>query len=334
MYKTGDLVKHLHDGSLLYIGRNDHQVKIRGFRVELGEIEARLIENALVSEAVVIAMGEESYKRLVAYVIVKQDAQFKQTMDVDGGSVKSQLATILRSHLTTRLPDYMVPAAFVRMDAFPLTANGKLDRRSLPLPSEGDFAHQEYEAPQGEIEKAVAAIWSDLLLVKSVSRHDSFFALGGHSLLAVRLMNRISKLGAHIPLSSLFSSPTLEAFASVVRESIARGSTALPNITPVSRETVLPLSFAQQRLWFLAQLEGGSEAYHVPTAIRIHGHLNQSAWKQAWDVLYSRHEALRSVFININGQPEVHILPPEGTIVQRQICSFAGNVILQDVCHY
>ncbi|KAG0204168.1 hypothetical protein BGX28_003783 [Mortierella sp. GBA30] len=324
MYKTGDMARYLPDGNLLYLGRNDHQIKIRGFRVELGEIEARLAEHTLVSETVVVALGEQSDKRLVAYVTVAQEDQVEQNMDGNGvrsilklignnlGSNTLHLASILRSHLVARLPEYMIPSAFVRMDVFPLTPNGKLDRCALPTPGDDDFARQEYEAPQGEIEKAIAAIWADLLHVESVSRHDSFFALGGHSLLAVRLMNHISKLGAHIPLSSLFDSPTLAALASAVSERILHGSTALPNITPVSRETALPLSFAQQRLWFLAQLGGGSEAYHVPTAIRLHGHLNQSAWKQAWNVLYARHEALRSVFTNTNGQPEVHILPPEG----------------------
>ncbi|KAG0195279.1 hypothetical protein BGX28_001799, partial [Mortierella sp. GBA30] len=147
------------------------------------------------------------------------------------------------------------------MDAFPLTANGKLDRRALPAPRDLDFARQGYEAPLGEMEKALAAIWAQLLRVERVGRNDSFFALGGHSLLAVRLMNRITNLGANIPLSSIFSSPTLVAFASVVSENIAQGAAMLPAIMPVPRDNnVLPLSFAQMRLWFLAQIEGASEA--------------------------------------------------------------------------
>ncbi|KAG0195808.1 hypothetical protein BGX28_000579, partial [Mortierella sp. GBA30] len=211
MYRTGDLARYLSDGNLVYLGRNDDQVKIRGFRVELGEVEARLAEHDLVAEAVVVAMGEGSNRRLVAYVI---------TRNGESSSIE-HLPLALRSHLSKRLPDYMVPTAFVRMDAFPLTPNDKLDRRALPTPGYGAFALQEYAAPQGDIENALAAIWSKLLHVERVGRHDSFFALGGHSLLAVRLVNRVSNLGAHIPLSSLFDSPTLMAFATVVSESIA-----------------------------------------------------------------------------------------------------------------
>ena len=210
----------------------------------------------------------------------------------------------------------MVPAAFVSMDAFPLTPNGKLDRRALPAPGDDDFARQNFEAPQGEIETALAAIWSELLGVERVSRHDEFFALGGHSLLAVRLMNRVTSLGAHIPLSSLFASPGLSAFAAVVRAQLVQGETVLPDITPVSRDNVIPLSFAQQRLWFLTQLEGVSDTYHIPLAVRLRGILDQSAWRQSMDDLYSRHEALRSVFVSLNGQPKVHILPLGGSVLK------------------
>ncbi|KAF9898908.1 hypothetical protein EC991_010109, partial [Linnemannia zychae] len=303
MYKTGDTGRYLPDGNIVCLGRNDHQVKIRGFRIELGEIEARLSEHALVSETVVIVQGEGSNKRLIAYVIASTDHQ-----DIQASS-ESQLSLALRSYLLGRLPEYMVPAVFVRMDAFPLTPNGKLDRRALPTPNDRDFVHQIYEAPQNEIENALAAIWSELLGVERVGRHDGFFTLGGHSLLAVRLMNRVATLGAHIPLSTLFASSSLSTFAAVVREQLAQGQTAPPKITPISRDDVIPLSFAQQRLWFLSQLEGVSDTYHMPLAVRMDGILNQPAWKQSIDDLYSRHEALRSVFVNPNGQPEVRILP-------------------------
>ncbi len=207
----------------------------------------------------------------------------------------------------------MVPAAFVRLDALPVTSNGKLDRRTLPAPGSDDYARQEYEAPQGEVECAIASIWSDLLQIEKVSRHDSFFALGGHSLLAVRLMNYISTLGADIPLSAVFSTPSLCAFAAIVSKQLAQGTAPSLEIVPVPRDNKLPLSFAQQRLWFLAQLEGVSNTYHIPIAFRLHGAFNSSAWQQALDELYFRHEALRSVFINNNGQPQVRSLPAEGT---------------------
>ncbi|KAF9965831.1 hypothetical protein BGZ70_004005, partial [Mortierella alpina] len=180
MYKSGDLVRYLPDGNLVFMGRNDDQVKIRGFRIELGEIEARLVEHERVRESVVLALGESSEKRLVAYVVAEP---------TEG------LAHILRSHIEERLPVYMIPAAFVRLDAIPVTANGKVDRRVLPEPQEDAFARQEYEAPCGKTEEAIAAIWSELLGVNQISRHDSFFALGGHSLLVAKMLDRLHRLG-------------------------------------------------------------------------------------------------------------------------------------------
>lgn len=223
------------------------------------------------------------------------------------------LALGLRNHLATSLPEYMIPSAFVRMDAFPMTPNGKLDQRALPSPGANDFAHQLYEAPQGELEKTLAAMWMELLHLERVSRHDSFFALGGHSLLAVRLMNRVSSLGASVPLSSLFASPSLSEFASVIKVQIEQGGHTASTIVPVSHCNPLALSFSQQRMWFLSQLEGVGDSYHSPKAIRLRGVLNMNALKQALNELYARHEALRSVFVSVNGQPQVQILPPKGT---------------------
>ncbi|EQB97863.1 hypothetical protein B738_28397, partial [Photorhabdus temperata subsp. temperata M1021] len=167
MYRTGDLARYLPEGDLVFVGRNDQQMKIRGFRIEPGEIEARLMECPAVREAAVLALGDGPDKRLVAYVAAAAE---------DG------LVNSLRTRLSALLPDYMVPAAFVRLEAFPLTPNGKLDRRALPAPDEAAFARQAYEAPQGETEAALAAIWRELLGIEHISRHDNFFALGGHSL--------------------------------------------------------------------------------------------------------------------------------------------------------
>ncbi|KAG0200917.1 hypothetical protein BGX31_003961, partial [Mortierella sp. GBA43] len=255
MYKTGDMVRYLPDGNMVYISRNDHQVKIRGFRIELGEIEARLGDHPSVVEAVVIAMGDANNKRLVAYVVTQRDEQPEKDMD-EG---QTNLAMILRSHLVQRLPEYMVPSAFVRMEALPLNANGKLDQRALPKPGDESFAREAYEEPQGEVEQALASIWSELLNVDQVSRNDSFFALGGHSLLAVRMMNRINALGINLPLSTLFNSPSLSAFAQECETNLEQGSISLPAIDRTSRDDLLPLSFAQQRLWFLSQLDGVSD---------------------------------------------------------------------------
>ncbi|KAF9930846.1 hypothetical protein BGZ67_005586, partial [Mortierella alpina] len=203
MYKSGDLVRYLPDGNLVFMGRNDDQVKIRGFRIELGEIEARLVEHSLVQESVVLALGEGSEKRLVAYVVAEP---------------AECLAHTLRSHIEERLPTYMIPAAFVRLDAIPVTANGKVDRRALPEPQEDAFARQEYEAPRGETEEAIAVIWSELLGVTQISRHDSFFALGGHSLLVVKMLDRLHRLDLTVSVRVLFESPTLSVLAQDLRK--------------------------------------------------------------------------------------------------------------------
>ncbi|WWE76483.1 amino acid adenylation domain-containing protein [Burkholderia gladioli] len=294
MYRSGDLARYLPDGNIVFLGRNDHQVKIRGFRIELGEIEARLAAHPAVREAVVLAIGEGADKRLVAYVVAEHD---------------EQLIGAIRDHLAAQLPDYMVPTAFVRLDALPLTPNGKLDRRALPAPDQSALFRHAYEAPQGEIESALAEIWATLLDIERVGRHDSFFALGGHSLLAVQLISRIAALGVELPLASLFASPTLAGLSSVIADRGHQGAIALPPITPLAREGELALSFSQQRLWFLAQLDGVSATYHMPLALRLQGRLDQAAWQRALDTLLDRHEALRSVFVTVQGQPRVRLLP-------------------------
>ncbi|MGC5953913.1 AMP-binding protein, partial [Ralstonia pseudosolanacearum] len=254
MYRTGDLGRWLPDGSLEYQGRADAQVKLRGFRIELGEIEARLSQCAGVSEAVV-TMREDvpGEQRLVAYY-------------VSGEAIEAQT---LREQLQASLPEYMVPAAYVRLERLPLTPNGKLDRKELPAPEGQAYASIAYEAPQGEVEVALAGIWQMLLGVERVGRHDDFFTLGGHSLQAVRLVAQVrTQLGAELGLTELFAQPSLSAVA----QAIVRGQgTALPAITVADRGEALPLSFAQQRLWFLAQMEGGSEAYHIPVGLRLKG---------------------------------------------------------------
>ncbi|WP_081990837.1 non-ribosomal peptide synthetase [Xenorhabdus nematophila] len=296
MYRTGDLVRYLPDGNLVFVGRNDQQIKIRGFRIEPGEIETRLAEHPVVHEARIVALGDGQDKRLVAYIVAETD---------------SGLAAILHTHLSAVLPEYMVPTAFVRLEAFPLTPNGKLDHQALPAPGEEAFARQIYVAPQGEMEIAIAAIWRELLGIEQIGRYDNFFSLGGHSLLAVRMMNRITAFGVDLPLATLFMSPSLVAFTEKICAQRHANSDQLPEIRPISRDRVLPLSFGQQRLWFLAQFEGISDTYHIPTALRLRGRLDLSAWQQALNCLFARHEALRSVFITVEGQPQVELLPAE-----------------------
>ncbi|CDL84319.1 hypothetical protein XCR1_190005 [Xenorhabdus cabanillasii JM26] len=218
-----------------------------------------------------------------------------------------ELVNNLRTHLSAVLPDYMVPAAFVCLDNLPQTPNGKLDRRALPAPDGDAFARQTYEAPQGETEIALAAIWREVLGIEAISRHDNFFALGGHSLLAMQVMNRIAALGTALPLSELFSSPSLAALAERLHTRFDQQST-LPPILPVSREGMLPLSFVQERLWLLAQLKGVDERYNLPLVWHLRGQLDIAAWQQALNVLFARHEALRSVFVSVDGQLQVHLL--------------------------
>ncbi|KAF8947120.1 hypothetical protein BGZ46_005652, partial [Entomortierella lignicola] len=203
MYKTGDMVHHLPDGNIIYLGRNDNQIKIRGFRVELGEIEACLAEHPRVREAVVLAVGEGSNnKRLVAYVVA---------------APLEDLVLSLREHLSVSLPEYMIPSAFVRMDAFPLTNNGKIDRRALPQPDECSFGSRDYEEPQGKLEIILAGVWESLLQIDRVSRHDNFFMLGGHSLLAVRMIEHLRQQGYALSVRTLFENPSLHALAACLR---------------------------------------------------------------------------------------------------------------------
>ncbi|KAF9210229.1 hypothetical protein BGZ59_009710, partial [Podila verticillata] len=203
MYRTGDLGRYLPDGNLVHLGRTDDQVKIRGFRIELGEIESCLLEHDWVSEAAVLALDAGDDKQLVAYVVAKPGYQ---------------LAHHLRAHVAAKLPQYMVPAAFVRLEVMPLTPNDKLDRKALPAPDEEAFARETYEAPRGDIENKLAAIWAELLPIKRISRYDSFFALGGHSLLAARMLQHLKRLGLTVSVRTLFEFPTLSALALELQE--------------------------------------------------------------------------------------------------------------------
>ncbi len=291
MYKTGDVGRWLADGSIEFVGRNDFQVKVRGFRIELGEIEARLLEHGGVREAVVMARGDEGgEKRLVAYYT--ETAGLNQT----GVGAKE-----LRAFLLASLPEYMVPAAYVRMESLPLMANGKLDRKALPAPDNDAFARQVYEAPQGEMETAMAGIWAEVLKLERVGRRDNFFELGGHSLLAVPILSRVqSQLGMQMKLTDLFTYPVV---AELVRKLSAAGRWELPPMTQTERGEQLPLSFAQQRLWFLGQMEGGSEAYHIPLRMRMRGALDTGALRRALDRIVARHEVLRTRFAVVQGEP-------------------------------
>ncbi|KVN54720.1 hypothetical protein WT14_29940 [Burkholderia stagnalis] len=309
MYRTGDLARYLPDGNLVFLGRNDDQVKIRGFRIEPGEIEAQLATHDTVRDAIVIARHDSAGNaRLLAYVVLHDDAP------------RVELVRQLREHLAARLPEYMVPAAFIVLDALPLTANGKLDRRSLPEPDDDAYVQVQYEAPQGEIEHTLAALWTELLGVERIGRHDNFFALGGHSLLAVRMLNRLRVLHeVELSLAALFEHPTLCAIAQAIG---ARNQSVASPIVRVDRDARLPLSFAQQRMVFLSGFEGASTIYHVPLVLRLDGRLDAAAFHRAADALWARHDALRTVFPDPAGgaSEEAHamLLPPGDGIPWRE----------------
>ncbi|MER8537638.1 AMP-binding protein, partial [Mesorhizobium sp. M1023] len=233
LYKTGDLGRYLPDGNLEFLGRNDDQVKIRGFRIDPGEIAARLCEHAWVREAVVVARQDRAGdKHLVAYVVCGPEAG----SDEDDGSA---LAGALRAHLGARLPDYMVPSAFVRLAALPLTANGKLDRKALPVPDDDAYARAAYEAPRGAIEMALAQIWAELLGVERIGRHDHFFELGGHSLLAVQLLSRALDLGLDFSAADLFQAPVLKELASKIHLEPQPRSRGVISIRPTGSQPPL-----------------------------------------------------------------------------------------------
>jgi amino acid adenylation domain-containing protein len=298
MYRTGDLARYLPGGDIEYLGRNDQQVKIRGFRIECGEVEAQLSTDPRVRSVAVDAIDDgDGGKRLVAWVVPAPEAE------------RATLATGLRQHLQARLPDYMVPVAYVWLEALPLTGNGKLDKRALPVPQVDAYVREAYAPPQGEAENLLAAIWRELLGVERVGRYDHFFELGGHSLMAVRLANRVQQAGWQLPLQALFASPVLHVLAQALEVAPAQEPLL---ILPVARDGELPLSFAQQRLWFLTQLEGMSETYHIPLALRLHGRLDRQALQHSLDALYARHESLRSRFITREDRPQVQILPANG----------------------
>ncbi|WP_337459730.1 condensation domain-containing protein, partial [Pseudomonas asplenii] len=283
MYRTGDLARYLADGTVEYLGRNDDQVKIRGFRIELGEIEARLATYPGIKDCVVVAREDNpGEKRLAAYFTPRQPQNVLEIQD-------------LREHLQGALPEYMIPTAYLQLEALPLTPNRKVDRKALPAPDGTTLVSREYAAPQGKTEERLAAIWADLLHLDRVGRHDNFFELGGHSLLTVQLQARLHQdLGVEINLRTLFDLSTLPAQAECVERS-AR-SQVLP-IEVVSRAQDLPLSLAQQRLWFLDRLDhAASIAYHLPAALHLRGRLDRKALQRALDRIVARHESLRTTF--------------------------------------
>ena len=287
LYRSGDLVRWSGAGELEYVGRADQQVKLRGHRIELGEIEAALVAMAQVQEAVVLVTAGSAgnrEKRLVAYVITASEEPLKHSE--------------LRSHLKKTLPDYMVPTVFIFLESLPLTVNGKLDLKMLPAPDPVQTISEDtYVAPRTETERILADIWSRVLGLTKVGIHDDFFEIGGHSLVATQIISQVrDQLQIELPLRALFEAPTVAGLAERI------------NPTPVGVR-IVPLSQAQKRLWFLEQLEPGSQVYKLTRALRLHGRLNVQTLEEALQEIVRRHEMLRTTFATKDDQPVQTIHP-------------------------
>jgi amino acid adenylation domain-containing protein len=301
LYRTGDLACHRPGGQLEFLGRLDFQVKIRGFRIELGEIEAELERQDGVSRAVVMAREDvPGDQRLVAYVVPSGGAE--------------PAAGSLREALRRRLPEHMVPGFFVTLGELPLTPNGKVDRKALPMPEGGAaVAAREFLAPRTPAEDVVAAVWAEVLGVEKVGARDDFFELGGHSLLAGRVVSRLrAALGIELALRELFDAPTVASLAARVEQALRPdGGVRVPPLVPVPRGAALPLSFSQQRLWILDQLEEGTSSYNISYALRISGPLDARVLEASLGEVVRRHESLRTVFYAVEGEPRQVIMPAE-----------------------
>ncbi|KSD23069.1 non-ribosomal peptide synthetase, partial [Pseudomonas aeruginosa] len=302
LYRTGDLARFQADGNIEYIGRIDHQVKVRGFRIELGEIEAALAGLAGVRDAVVLAHDGVGGTQLVGYVVA------------DSAEDAERLRESLRESLKRHLPDYMVPAHLMLLERMPLTVNGKLDRQALPQP-DASLSQQAYRAPGSELEQRIAAIWAEILGVERVGLDDNFFELGGHSLLATRVISRVrQEQQLDASLKALFERPVLKAFA----QGLERTTDAVSTIPLADRQQPLALSFAQERQWFLWQLEPESAAYHIPSALRLRGRLDVDALQRSFDSLVARHETLRTRFRLEGGRSYQQVQPAVSVSIERE----------------
>ncbi|MCY7855055.1 amino acid adenylation domain-containing protein, partial [Bacillus sonorensis] len=287
MYQTGDLVRRLPNGEIEFVGRTDDQVKIRGYRVELKEIEDALKEHGDVERAVVLAFTAASgMEELCAYIQSKSKAA----------------SSVLREHLSERLPSYMVPSYFITVDEIPLTANGKLDRNALPQPGAVNEKSDSYQAPSTELEKTLCFMWEDVLGIRPIGVEDNFFDLGGHSLKGMMLIADIqSALKKKVPLKALFDCPTVSRLARYIESSEKQSIES--EMQPAEKSDWYPVSSAQKRMYVLHQIEKNGTGYNMPSAFMMEGDLHVDRLKRALQTLVDRHEALRTSFADIDGSP-------------------------------
>ncbi len=290
LYRTGDQARYRPDGTLEFLGRVDHQVKVRGYRIELGEIESCLDRHPQIARSIVVVRDEQGDKRIVAYVMPETGAHLSPED--------------LKRVLQAQLPAYMVPSGVVIVKEFPLTLNGKVDRKALPAPEYSQSSDRP-STPGSPTEEILAGIWADVLNLKQVGIRDNFFHLGGHSLLATQVVSRIrSSFQIELPLRSLFEAPTVEALSDAIEQAYLGGDKVSPaSLVPVDRGGPLPLSFAQQRLWFLSKLESDGWSYNLSFALKLSGMLDVDALTQSFKQVINRHETLRTTFHEIDGEP-------------------------------
>ncbi|WP_242895208.1 non-ribosomal peptide synthetase [Actinomadura litoris] len=298
VYRTGDRVRYLGDGCAEFVGRTDHQVKLRGHRIEPGDIESALLAHQRVGQALVLVREDRpGDRRLVAYVT-----------PMPGGEAPT--VPELRARASTALPKPMVPAAFVVLPGFPLTANGKVDRAALPAPSrEQELGHRS-RPPEGDVELRLAALWEDVLAVEGVGAEDDFFELGGHSLLLTRLLTRVGEaFGVRLSLLEVFEAPTVAGFAALVERKEPEPDAAEPVAVSSSGDGTYGLSMVQRRLWFVDQVQPGDVSYNMSTVLRVRGTLDLAAFQSALDAVVARHGALRTRFTMSDGESVQEVVP-------------------------
>lgn len=289
MYKSGDLARILSDGSVEFLGRIDDQIKIRGFRVEPGEVESVIATMNSIKETVVVGYsGDQNViLDLVAYIVADHKIDELE----------------LRKYLKTQLPDYMIPTIFMQIEQMPLTPSGKISRSALPEPVR-NMGISEKKDPVTSTEKVIAKIWATILGHQNIGQSDHFFELGGHSLLAIKVISRIRQVFSfEVPLHSVFEYPKLGDFAAYVDEYCVQNKSVEEPITPITRQTYMPLSFAQERIWFFEQWHQSTAVYNISKAIQIQGELDIKALQWSYQKLIERHESLRTNFVNPDGVP-------------------------------